>query len=69
LPEVIQDRKSGILVPPGDVNAFTLAAAELITNASLRTALGEGARLRAKEFDAKRMIQHTAEVYDRVIAG
>jgi glycosyltransferase involved in cell wall biosynthesis len=69
LPEVIQDRKSGILVPAGDVNGFMRAAAELITNDSLRAALGEGARARAKEFDAKTMIQRTAEVYDRVLAG
>jgi len=35
----------------------------------LRAMLGEGARQRAREFDAKRMIERTAEVYNRVIAG
>lgn len=69
LPEVIEDRKSGLLVPAGDVQAFARAAAELITNEALRAKLGEGARLRAREFDAKRMIERTAEVYHRVIAG
>ena len=69
LPEVIEDGKSGILVPGGDVGAFMRAAAELITDDELRMRLGEGARLRAREFDAKRMIERTAEVYDRVIAG
>jgi len=69
LPEVIEDRKSGILVPAGDVGAFMRAASELITDDELRARLGEGARLRAREFDAKRMIERTAEVYDRVIAG
>jgi len=69
LPEVIEDGKSGILVPAGDVGAFMRAAAELITDDELRMRLGEGARLRAREFDAKRMIERTAEVYDRVIAG
>ena len=69
LPEVIEDGKSGILVPPGDVNAFTRAAAELVTNDSLRAKLADGARLRAREFDAKTMIERTAEVYDRVVAG
>ena len=29
----------------------------------------EGARLRAREFDSKRMIERTAEVYNRVLAG
>jgi hypothetical protein len=31
--------------------------------------LAEGARVKAREFDAKRMIERTVEVYDRVIAG
>jgi glycosyltransferase involved in cell wall biosynthesis len=69
LPEVIEDGKSGVLVPPGDVNAFTRAAAELVTNDFLRAKLGEGAKLRAREFDAKTMIERTAEVYDRVVPG
>jgi len=69
LPEVIEDGKSGLLVPPGDIQAFARAAAELITNETLRAKLGEGARLRAREFDAKRMIERTAEVYQRVTAG
>jgi glycosyltransferase involved in cell wall biosynthesis len=69
LPEVIESGKSGVLVPAGDVGAFTQAAAELITDDALRARLAEGARIRAREFDARRMIEHTAEVYNRVIAG
>lgn len=69
LPEVIEDGKSGLLVPPGDIQGFARAAAELVTNEALRAKLGEGARLRAREFDAKRMIERTAEVYQRVTAG
>jgi glycosyltransferase involved in cell wall biosynthesis len=69
LPEVIEDRKSGLLAAPGDMQAFARAAAELITDEALRRRLGEGARLRAREFDVKRMIERTAEVYQRVIAG
>ena len=69
LPEVIEDGKSGILVPPGDIAGFVRAAAALISDDGLRAMLGEGARLRAREFDAKRMIERTAEVYNRVIAG
>ena len=69
LPEVIEDGKSGLLIPPGDVQAFMRGAAELITNDALRAKLGAGARLRAKEFSVERMIERTAEVYHRVIAG
>ncbi len=69
LPEVIEDHKSGLLITPGDVQAFMRAAAELITNDALRARLGEGARIRAKEFGVDRMIERTAEVYHRVTAG
>ena len=69
LPEVIEDGKSGLLIPPGDVQAFMRGAAELITNDALRAKLGAGARVRAKEFSVERMIERTAEVYHRVIAG
>jgi glycosyltransferase involved in cell wall biosynthesis len=69
LPEVIEDGKSGLLVPPGDIPGFVRAAAALISDDGLRSMLAEGARLRAREFDANQMIQRTAEVYNRVIAG
>ena len=69
LPEVIEDGKSGLLIPAGDVQAFMRGAAELITNDALRARLGEGAKVRAREFSVERMIERTAEVYHRVIAG
>ena len=69
LPEVIEDGKSGLLIPAGDVQAFMRGAADLITDDALRTRLGEGAKVRAREFGVKRMIERTAEVYHRVIAG
>ena len=69
LPEVIEDGKSGLLIEPGDTNGFVRAAAALVSDDGLRTLLAEGARQRAREFDSKRMIERTAEVYDRVLAG
>ena len=69
LPEVIEDGKSGLLVPASDVTGFVRAAAALIADDGLRAMLAEGARHRAREFDARRMIEKTAEVYDRVVAG
>ncbi|HST07469.1 MAG TPA: glycosyltransferase family 4 protein [Gemmatimonadaceae bacterium] len=69
LPEVIEDGKSGLLIPPGDIPGFVRAAAALVSDDGLRAMLAEGARLRAREFDSRRMIERTAEVYNRVIAG
>jgi glycosyltransferase involved in cell wall biosynthesis len=69
LPEVIEDGKSGLLVPPGDTAAFARAASAVIMDDGLRSFLAEGARVRAREFDSKKMIERTAEVYHRVTAG
>jgi glycosyltransferase involved in cell wall biosynthesis len=69
LPEVIEDGKSGLLVPAGDLTGFVRAAAALISDDGLRSMLAEGARQRAREFDSRRMIERTAEVYNRVLAG
>jgi glycosyltransferase involved in cell wall biosynthesis len=69
LPEVIEDGLSGRLIPPGDLDAFAGAAAELITDESLRTRLSAGARKRARQFDSAAMIEQTAEVYNSLAAG
>jgi glycosyltransferase involved in cell wall biosynthesis len=69
LPELIDDGKNGRLVPPGNMDRFASAAAELVADETLRARLADGARKRAREFDAERMIERTAEVYQRVAAG
>jgi glycosyltransferase involved in cell wall biosynthesis len=69
LPELIEDGESGRLVPPGDIDGFAGAAAELATDETLRVRLGAGARQKAREFDSQKMIERTAEVYQTVAAG
>ncbi len=50
--EVVQDGKTGKLVPPGDVPKLTEALTELIQSAEVRLAMGRAAYVRAKtEFD------------------
>jgi glycosyltransferase involved in cell wall biosynthesis len=67
LAEAIEDGKSGRLVPRGDVQAFARAAEELIRDGDLRAQLAAGARRRAQQFDARTMIERTAEVYRTVV--
>jgi glycosyltransferase involved in cell wall biosynthesis len=45
--ELIEDGRSGILVPPGDVEATSRACLRLIADPALRQSLGEGARVAA----------------------
>lgn len=69
IPEVIEHEVSGLLVPAGDSSAFAAAAAKLIEDPELRARLAEGARVRAKTFDASEMTKGTEAVYIEVLSG
>lgn len=47
--EVIQDGRSGVLVPPGDAAAFARAVLDLLADPDRRAALGAGAARRVRE--------------------
>lgn len=49
LPEVVEDGKTGILVPPGTVDVLSKAIKYLIENPKLRIAMGENGRKRVLE--------------------
>lgn len=50
LPEIVEDGKSGLLVPPNDPPALAEAVAGLLTNTDLLRRLQIGARRRAEKF-------------------
>jgi glycosyltransferase involved in cell wall biosynthesis len=68
LPELIQDQRSGILVPAGDVAAFAAATDRLVRDESFRKMLAASGPERAAEFSVERMIRGTQAVYDSVLA-
>lgn len=67
LPELIVDGVSGVLVPPGDVEAFAGAVSSLLDDASRRSALAAGGPPRAHEFGVARMIAGTEQTYRTVL--
>jgi L-malate glycosyltransferase len=67
IPEVVQDKITGLLVPFGDSNAMARAAENLIRNATLRATLGRAAQARAREeFSAKVIVPRYETLYRRV---
>lgn len=68
LPELIEDQRSGMLVPAGDVAAFAAATERLVQDAAFRRQLAAGGPARASEFSVDRMIRGTQAVYDTVMA-
>jgi glycosyltransferase involved in cell wall biosynthesis len=66
IPEIVEDRVSGILVPPRNPAALTQAIVEIAGNPALANALGANARRRVEErFD----IRENARRYLELFAG
>ena len=67
LPEVVDHRETGLLVPARDPGSLAEAIVELLQDRALREQYGNTAQERARErFSADRMIDETVEVYRRV---
>lgn len=48
--EAVEDRRTGLLVPPGDPGELAHAIDGILADSALRTSLGEGARVRAEDW-------------------
>jgi glycosyltransferase involved in cell wall biosynthesis len=51
IPEVIRDEETGLLVPPDDAASLADALERVLTDADLRSRLGDGAREVARRFE------------------
>ncbi len=67
--ELIEDGRSGLLVPPRSATALRKAMEQLIRDDDLRRLLASGARKRANLFSAERMVQATAQAYADLLAS
>jgi glycosyltransferase involved in cell wall biosynthesis len=66
---VVQDGRTGLIVPPGDSEALARRILELLDNPTRARAIGEEARRYvADEFDASHMVLQTAELYREICA-
>jgi glycosyltransferase involved in cell wall biosynthesis len=65
LADAVEDGVTGLLVPPGDVEALRAAIERLLADAGLRFRLGAAARERAPSFDAA--ADATVELYESVL--
>jgi glycosyltransferase involved in cell wall biosynthesis len=67
-PEAVSHGKNGFLVRPGDVEATTAAIDKLLTEPSLRRAMGEAGRKRVEEyFSIDRYICRVLAAYEKAI--
>ena len=69
IPEVVEDGRTGLLVPPADADALGAALARLFGDAALRERLGRQARLSVlPRFGIDRYVESVVELYGTLLA-
>ncbi len=69
-PEVVEHGRSGLLAPPGDVEALTSHIVKLLEDGELRARMGDYGRSRVLEyFNAERMARDAARAYEHILDG
>ena len=66
---IVEDGRSGWLVPAGDTRGLADRLTSVLADASLLERVGEGARRRAKDFDVDPITDRLVDLYERVAAA
>ncbi len=70
VPEVVEDGSTGLLAPPGDVEALARAIDTLLRNGDMRAEMGKRGYGRVKDlFDLKKTVEHVEDVYDYLLCA
>ena len=70
LPELVEDGVTGLVVPSGDISAFSKAVCRLLKDERLRKQMGNAARDRVRrEFCVEHSANLSLDLYQRVIDG
>lgn len=65
--EVLQDRKTGMLVPAGNPGKLGEALTAVIQDVPLRARLEKGAAIAAKRYDISECMRHMQQIYDDLL--
>ena len=70
IPEVVDDGRTGLLVPPSDPKALADAVNRLLDDPGLAAEMGRAGRERAiAEFSWRAIAEQTVALYEAVITG
>lgn len=69
IPEIIEDGKNGVLVPPGNVDALAEAIVRIAENSSLRDALAQRGPEVAQMFSVGHHVARVQALYDSILGG
>lgn len=68
LSDIVKDGETGMLVPPGDVQALRMAMQMLLDDTERRERMGAMAKQRVADFQAKTVVTRIEQVYQEVAA-
>jgi glycosyltransferase involved in cell wall biosynthesis len=70
IPEVVEEGRTGLLVPPGDVSALGDALLDLLRNPQQARRMGRAGRRRVeRHFSLERMLDEVERLFEEVIEG
>jgi glycosyltransferase involved in cell wall biosynthesis len=69
IPDLIDDDRTGILVPPGDPDALAAAMRRLLASPDARRRMSEAARSKFREFTAESVVPRIERVYEEVLGA
>lgn len=70
IPEIVDDNKTGFIVPPRDSQALAMAVVKLLKDEKLRKEMGEnGYRKLKTDLSWDKIAEKTIEVYNKALAG
>jgi glycosyltransferase involved in cell wall biosynthesis len=66
IPDIVADGQSGLLVPPGDVQALGQAMHQLLSNPDLRQQMSVAARQRVTAFQSQSVVARIEGIYQKL---
>lgn len=66
IPDIIDDGRTGLLVPPGNVAALSQAMQQLAADPTLRDCMGQAARQKSHHFQATTVIPRIEQIYHQL---
>jgi glycosyltransferase involved in cell wall biosynthesis len=68
LPDIIEDGRTGLLVPPRDPEAQATALCRLLLDPSLRAEIAEAGAARVQDFTIERITRRFTDLYEQLVA-
>lgn len=69
VPEVVEDGRTGALVPPGDDGAMARAIQTLLDDPDRAAAFGQAGKQRAQQFSIEQTVEDIERLYEEILAG